>query len=181
MRLALALVALVGAVRVAAADGYHAKVPSLIGKTEAEANAIVKSAGFAYDVKRNEVAVNQDASNACDDTPADVPVGKIVCQSPSAGKEANKTATVMVVVKVPRSYLTDKELHLVIGLSIEQAKAKLAELGYVGKITVGTELHFVKDCGFDKVCSTEPVSVVHIDGDLTLSVNPKAKISAPPP
>ena len=52
---------------------------------------------------------------SCDDTPADVPVGKIVCQSPSAGKEANKTATVMVVVKVPRSYLTDKELHLLIG------------------------------------------------------------------
>jgi hypothetical protein len=72
------------------ADG-KLKVPDVRGKTVAEANAIVKQAGFVYEVTPFDVG--------CDASAPKHGNGTIRCQSPDPGSLADKHAMVRVAIQ----------------------------------------------------------------------------------
>ena len=165
----------------ARADGPDDRtVPNLVGKTAAEANALVLRAGFTAEAEIHGVALNE-YDDDCQGSRADVPLDHVMCQDPAAGKVIDKNDRISVVVWMARRSLKRRELDSLIGLTVEQAKAKVAGLGFTGRIAVKNLPTFVKECGFDKVCGHEPESGVSVKGELALFVNEKTKIAAPPP
>lgn len=173
--LALALgVAIAAGPAVAGQDGKIA-VPNLIGKTADEAQKIVDKAGFLTELEI-------DTEPLVCDGPKDN--GKIQCQDPAPGKLVDHYAYIHVAVYHAQQRggrLLREDLAKLIGLTVDQAKAELKKLGHDGAVNVETEPQYVKKCGADKVCEVEPAGGTGIHDDITLYVNPKLTIAAPPP
>ena len=131
------------------ADG-KLKVPDVRGKTVAEANAIVKQAGFVYEVTPFDVG--------CDASAPKHGNGTIRCQSPDPGSLADKHAMVRVAIQQDfddSGLIRAKELATLIGLTVDAAKQKLRDLGYKGDFDV--EAYDGRDpCQKGIVCKVEP-------------------------
>jgi beta-lactam-binding protein with PASTA domain/tRNA A-37 threonylcarbamoyl transferase component Bud32 len=85
--LALLLLALAGVLVYALTRPNQVVVPTVIGKTQAQAEAILRDAGF-------DVAVKS--------VPRDAPVGTVFEEDPPAGSKADEGSTVTVTVAAPR-------------------------------------------------------------------------------
>jgi serine/threonine-protein kinase len=124
-------------------------VPNVVDKKVAKAEAALQAAGF----KVAFVEVYSD----------DVPQGKVVSTSPSAGESAPEAGTIEVAVSLGPEF---KEFRMpdVRGMSVNQAKAKLENLGL--RVTVS------QSCPGSTVVETSPLAgtKVHENDRVTLFV-----------
>lgn len=173
--LALVLgVAIAAGPAVAGGDGKIA-VPNLIGKSADQAQKIVEKAGFLTELE-------VDTEPLVCDGPKDN--GKIQCQDPAPGKLVDHYTYIHVAVYHAPDHsgrLLREDLAKLIGLTVDQAKAELKKMGHDGAVNVETEQQFVKKCGADKVCEVQPEEGTGLHDDITLYINPKLTIAAPPP
>ncbi|HEY1551516.1 MAG TPA: PASTA domain-containing protein [Kofleriaceae bacterium] len=147
------------------------KVPNLVGKTLDEANALMKAAGF--------VAEAEDHQIFCDNAP-DVDDGYIRCQDPAPGTLFDKYHLVNVnVVRNghKKGLIVASQIRPLIDKPIEQVKAALAKLGFVGSYemkAVDNE-HGYGRCEHGTVCGLEPHDNVDVHGTLTMFINMPAR------
>ncbi len=150
-------------------------MPNLVGKTEAEANAILQAAGFSNPVEHS-LPVD------CDDPPKEP--GKINCQAVDPGTQVRRYTLVQVNIYQPQdlgNVLLPRQLAALVGKTVDDAKAELAKLGYQGKVNV-THSTATGACAVGRVCSVYPSSGIntHDSGvELTLFVTDALKISTP--
>ena len=152
MRRAVIVVGIVLLGSVVARSDAKLKVPDVRGKTVAEANAIVKQAGFVYEVTPFDIG--------CDDSAPKHGNGTIRCQSPDPGELADKHALVRVSIQQDfddSGLIRAKDLATLIGLTVDAAEKKLRDLGYKGEFQV---------LGYDGVCKKGIVCKVEPDRDL---------------
>ena len=150
-------------------------VPNMIGKTADEARALARAAGFAMEVESSPAV-------SCDHEPHDD--GKISCQDPTPGARVSRYAMIQVKVYMPQEHpgtLVRDQIEALRGLTPDQAKQRLREIGHTGKVIIGEVLRFDPKCGQDTVCGTDHDGGMKVDADLELHLNPKLKLSAPPP
>ena len=76
--------------------------------------------------------------------------------------------------------LVREQLEALHGLSPDDARARLKQLGHVGKVTTGVVVSFDPKCGQNKVCGTSHDGGIDIHDDVELLLNPKLQISTPP-
>lgn len=153
------------------------RVPNLVGKSAADANTALHAAGFENDLEVDSASLD------CGEHPPKVDERAILCQKPAAGELAARSIYVYAVTyhdPRPRDILDRKQLESLIGLTVDQAKAKLKDMHFDGPIDVRRNSTYVAACGIGKVCSTEPMTAVNLHDNLRLFVNPEAEISAPP-
>jgi hypothetical protein len=153
-------------------------MPNLVGKTEAEANAMLQAAGF-------KSSLEHSAPVDCGDS-APKDEGKINCQSVAAGSQTQAYTLVQVNIYQPHHFegmLVRHQLEPLVGMTVEAGKAELVRLGYKGKIEVVHPYQFIDKCGLGKICeidhesgisTTDPTMVMHF----TVNVD-KVKISTP--
>jgi beta-lactam-binding protein with PASTA domain len=148
-------------------------MPNLVGKTEAEANEILRAAGFANPVEHSSPV-------SCDNAPKDP--GKINCQAVDPGTQVRRYALVQVNIYQPQNLghvLIENQLMALVGKSVDDAKAELAKLGYQGKVIVS---HSGTHCTIGNVCGIYPssgVSTSDPNEELTFYVTDSLKISTP--
>jgi hypothetical protein len=80
----------------------------------------------------------------------------------------------------PRSIPHDKLLALR-GMTVEQAKQRLHQLGFAGTVNVYNHGAFMEGCTTDKVCFTQPSDGLELNGNIDLYMNAKLTIAPPPP
>lgn len=80
-----------------------------------------------------------------------------------------------------KGILVRDQLLPLVGMTVEQAKQRLVQLGHDGKVIITEEYQYVDRCGQNKVCSVEPESGTGVHDDIRLSINKKLEIAAPPP
>lgn len=73
------------------------------------------------------------------------------------------------------------ELASLRGLTAEQARKRLKEIGHTGTVHVTTNWQEVPDCAPERVCWTEPHDGVADNGGITLVLNKKYAPPPPPP
>ena len=143
-------------------------VPDLFGKTQDEANAIVKNAGFAYEPGRGGIGCKGP-------TPTGKPnEWRVYCQDPAPGTLVDKHAMIQIELWMiaDRSAWIEKEfLRSLIGLPIDQAKQKLHDVGHLGFIEVN-DYTGKRTCKRGTVCGVEPFEAILKHGDLILYVAP---------
>jgi hypothetical protein len=76
--------------------------------------------------------------------------------------------------------LVRDQLEALRGLTPDQARARLRQLGHDGRVSMGVVERYDATCGQDKVCDTSGDGGIGIHDDLVLHTNPKAEIAAPP-
>jgi hypothetical protein len=80
----------------------------------------------------------------------------------------------------PRSIRHDKLVALR-GMTVEQAKQWLRQLGFEGTVNVYNHGAFMEGCTTDKVCFTQPSDGLELNGNIDLYMNAKLTIAPPPP
>jgi serine/threonine-protein kinase len=150
--------------------GGKVAMPNLIGKTEDEARTIVQAAGIASDIEVNSHALE------CQDAAKDE--GKINCQDPEAGQAVDRHAIMNVSVYHKQTHegrYIREDTEPLIGMTLDQAKKRLAQLGFKGQIDVreDTDVTTTTKCKYDTVCSIFPMEF-QTDSQITIRVN-KAK------
>lgn len=106
-------------------------VPDLVGKTRAEAEALVALAGFT-------AAVESTRPVECEGAPE--VEGRINCQAPAAGATVRPYETVQINVYRPTRIagaIVRSQLLALIGRSEVEARARLAGYGHDGAVAVG--------------------------------------------
>jgi hypothetical protein len=87
----------------------------------------------------------------------------------------------------PSEMLRPQQLQMLIGLTLDQARARLHELGHRGpiEITGNNDFgdcsygHICGRCEYDHVCQVRPSGGTDLDGTVVLVVKAKAAITAP--
>jgi hypothetical protein len=155
-------------------------VPNLVGKTEAEAAAMVKAAGFT-----NEMEHSQPVD--CGDT-APKQAGKINCQSVEAGSKVARYTMIQVNIYEPQHFegmLVRHQLEPLVGMTVDQGKTELVKMGFKGKVVVVNPFQFIDKCGMNKICGIEPqdgISTTDPTAEMHFTVNKNdVKISTPDP
>lgn len=155
-------------------------MPNVIGKTPDEARALVKATGFTSDVEINPGIL-------CDRGLGDPPPkeGRINCQTPDPGKLASRYAMIQISVATrdqDAERLLPVDLKTVIGLTVEEARQRLKELGHVGNVKVRI-VDEVKGCSADgRVCDYGPTATMTKHDEIQLILNRrKLDISTPAP
>ena len=152
-------------------------MPNIVGKTEAEANAMLAAAGFKSNLEHSRPV-------DCDNGPK--VEGKIDCQSPDAGSQTEPYTLVQVKIYAPEHFvgvLVRRQLKPLIGMTVDAGKAELARLGYHAKIQIDHPMQFIDKCGLGKICEIEPedgLSLTDPTAVMHLTVNEDTvKISTP--
>ena len=152
-------------------------MPNIVGKTEAEANAMLAAAGFKSNLEHSRPV-------DCDNGPK--VEGKIDCQSPDAGSQTEPYTLVQVKIYAPEHFvgvLVRRQLKPLIGMTVDAGKAELARLGYHAKIQIDHPMQFIDKCGLGKICEIEPedgLSLTDPTAVMHLTVNQDTvKISTP--
>ena len=152
-------------------------MPNIVGKTEAEANAMLAAAGFKSNLEHSRPV-------DCDNGPK--VEGKINCQSPEAGSQTEPYTLVQVNIYAPEHFvgvLVRRQLKPLIGMTVDAGKAELARLGYHAKIQIDHPMQFIDKCGLGKICEIEPedgLSLTDPTAVMHLTVNEDTvKISTP--
>lgn len=97
-------------------------VPDVTGLSAEEAEALLAEAGLGFEVDSTQVSVS-------------VPAGDIISQEPTAGATLAPEGTVRVVVSAGTQTVTVPDL---IGMSIEQARGRLEDLGLLVAVDTAT-------------------------------------------
>jgi hypothetical protein len=85
-----------------------------------------------------------------------------------------------------RGAIVRSQLETLNGMTPDQAKAQLKQLGHDGKVSLGEVTNaggghaFVEACGVNKVCGTSGGSGIGVHDDITLYLNPTLTIAPPP-
>ena len=152
-------------------------MPNIVGKTEAEANAMLAAAGFKSNLEHSRPV-------DCDNGPK--VEGKINCQSPEAGSQTEPYTLVQVKIYAPEHFvgvLVRRQLKPLIGMTVDAGKAELARLDYHAKIQIDHPMQFIDKCGLGKICEIEPedgLSLTDPTAVMHLTVNEDTvKISTP--
>ncbi|HET9992853.1 MAG TPA: PASTA domain-containing protein [Kofleriaceae bacterium] len=155
-------------------------MPNLVGKTEAEANAMLAAAGFKSSLEHSSPV------DCGDSAPKDP--GKINCQNVDAGSQVAAYTLVQVNIYQPQHFegmLVRHQLEPLRGMTVEAGKAELARLGYHGKIEITHPFQFIDKCGLGKICDIDPEAGISLTDPTTVmhfTVNEdKVKISTPDP
>jgi hypothetical protein len=153
-------------------------MPNLVGKTEAEANALLQTAGF-------KSSLEHSAPVDCGDS-APKDAGKINCQNVDAGSQVKAYTLVQVNIYQPQHFegmLVRHQLEPLRGMTVEAGKAELARLGFHGRIKVIHPNQFIDKCELGKICDIDPeagIGTRNPDEQMTFIVNEdKVKISTP--
>ncbi len=159
----------VPATSAAEADG-RVVMPDLTGKTQAEAQAALRAAGIASELEANTAVL--ECEHAAHDE------GKVNCQNPEPGARVDRRGIVRVNVFHGAhghfGVLTRDQTSQLIGMTLGQAKKKLAALGFHGQIDVNESKDVADTCKYDTVCEVLPEDF-QLDAPITLRVN-KAKL-----
>jgi beta-lactam-binding protein with PASTA domain len=150
-------------------------VPDLTGKTLDEAVAIVKRAGFKADIEQSRPV-------ECDNPK--VP-GQIRCQDPEPGKRVAAYAMIQVNVYQADEHhgrLVREQLDALRGMTVAQAKAALAKLGFTGTVQLDTPVSFIAGCKAERICEVRPEGGVSTSDEITFTLNKSSLgVSLPPP
>ncbi len=144
--------------------GPGLKVPNLVGKTLAEATAIMKSAGFLYDPEPSALD--------CGATAPDVDDQQIQCQDPDPGTVVGNNKLVEIGVRHGghrKGVLIIDQLRPLMGHSLAYVKDAIKKLGFDGTIDVNANWTGGGGCEPDHVCKIDPMDNVDIHGHITLS------------
>lgn len=145
--------------------------PDLTNKTLDEAQAIARNAGLVTELELRELECGNTAPVA----------GRIDCQKPDPGTKLTRAGWIQVSIYQPRripNMIMRADARPAIGMTVDQAKALFKRLGHVGKVSVGTVMHYDDKCGQDRVCELEN-DEISIHDDLVLRLNPKLEIAPP--
>lgn len=77
--------------------------------------------------------------------------------------------------------LVRSQLAPLVGMTIAQAKQRLAQLGYDGHLVLDEMYQYDASCGQNKVCGVTPESGIGLHDELRLEINKNVLIAAPPP
>ena len=72
----------------------------------------------------------------------------------------------------------DPREPIIVGLSVADAKRKLAAIGFTGPVKVSENAEFDASCKADHVCGFAPRRW-YVEGQLTLHINRKLSIGVP--
>jgi hypothetical protein len=72
----------------------------------------------------------------------------------------------------------DPREPIIVGLSVDDAKRKLAAIGFTGPVKVSENHEFDPSCKADHVCGFQPRRW-YVEGQLTLHINRKLSIGVP--
>ena len=148
--------------------GGNVTVPDVVGKTQAEAEAAVSSAGL-----RGGIKVGNDPGSY------DVATAKVCTQTPGGGQQSAPSLFVSVRFCIEEKPYVD-DAGMVTGMTIEEATKKAKASGFTGEVKVSELYEFDKDCKAGTVCRFEPRRYyLNQDRTLTLYINRKLSISAP--
>ncbi len=140
--------------------------PDVMGKTADEARAIAKAAGIT-----SEVAL--DAHLLCDEDPRKE--GLIGCQDPSPGTRMSQSARLRIAVYKPWAHpgmLVRDQLVTLHGLTVEQAKERLLQLGHTGELIVHTRSDVDPRYGHHQICQIDSEAGISISEPLQIYINP---------
>jgi hypothetical protein len=74
-----------------------------------------------------------------------------------------------------------RELASLLGLSLDQARQRLKDIGHTGNVRVTRLVDDDRRCARDAVCMIQPTGGVMETGEVTLYLNGTFKIAPPPP
>ena len=151
---------------VSSGAGTTITVPDVTGKTKAEAEAALRGAGV-----RGAITYDNDPGS----------VDRICNQVPGGGNQTSSTLVVGLryCQDTARPQKGPPQLR---GLSIAAATKLAQQTGFTGKVEVIEQSDFDADCKADTVCRVHPDHwELDQDRTLTLYVNRKVSIGAPPP
>jgi len=153
-------------------------VPDIMGKTEAEAVAMVQAAGFKSAAEQSPIA--------CDGAPP-TEIDRVDCQDPEPGKSVR--AYTMVKFNLKRSdriknTVLRRDFDQMPGMTVEQATKLAKSVGHDGPVRVEKLGDFMKGCKENTVCRGSDErggqSGMSIHDPLLLWVNPTLSIAPPP-
>ncbi|HUQ05180.1 MAG TPA: PASTA domain-containing protein [Kofleriaceae bacterium] len=150
-------------------------VPDLTGKTEEEALAAVKAAGFRTEAEAKPLS--------CDGAPE--VEGQVNCQSPAPGETVKAYAMVQYNVyrtqRISGAVVRD-QLAALLGKTPTDARKLLESYGHDGRVKVEPDSKFHDGCADGRICDfSVSESGMGIHDEITLYTNPKLSISGPPP
>jgi serine/threonine-protein kinase len=131
------------------------EVPNVVGIDQVEAANAIESAGFTVNVKKSY-----------SDT---IEAGKVISQSPSGASTANPGTSVTITVSEGKEEAKSATVPNVVGLSEEDAVAKLKELGIESTVSYQTSANNVKD-GYVFGQSVKAGEKVTVGSTITISV-----------
>ena len=138
--------------------GDKIAVPDLRGKTFDAAAAIVKKAGFAYDLEQGDCDGGEERGK-----------GLVQCQYPEPGTLADSHILIHVKIQLQAKIIHAEDLEKLRNMKLEDAKKRLKELGYIGKLTVRDEKGD-KTCLKGLVCGTNPDTDMQVDEPIVILV-----------
>jgi hypothetical protein len=150
-------------------------VPDLTGKTEEEAIAAVRAAGFRTEAEARPLS--------CEDAPE--VEGQVNCQSPAPGETVKAYAMVQYNVyekqRISGAVVRD-QLAALLGKTPADARKLLESYGHDGRVKVEPDSKFHDGCADGRVCDfSVSESGMGIHDEITLYTNPKLTIGGPPP
>jgi hypothetical protein len=77
--------------------------------------------------------------------------------------------------------ITKEQLATLVGLSLDQARERLKELGHTGSVRVTRLVEEDRKCPREAVCMVQPFGGVPSIREVTLYLNGEFKIAPPPP
>jgi beta-lactam-binding protein with PASTA domain len=145
----------------------NAKVPNLVGKSLAEANQMMKAAGFLGEAEDHQIG--------CDDGAPNVDDGLIKCQDPAPGTVIDKHRLVLVNVVHgghKKGFIVASQIRSLIDQPIAKVKDELKTMGFVGTFEMkpADDYHRLGICQDGTVCAIEPNDNVDVHGTLALYV-----------
>lgn len=151
-------------------------MPDLTGKTEDEAAALVRAAGFTQAMEHSRPLECEGAARV---------EGRVNCQDPEPGKEVRAYTLVQVNIfhaqHIAGAIVRDQLLAL-IGKTPAEARRLLAGYGHTGKVSVEADSQFHDGCAKGAVCGFDVAeSGIGVGDDITLYTNKESAIAAPPP
>jgi beta-lactam-binding protein with PASTA domain len=144
-----------------------AKVPNLVGKSLAEANQMMKAAGFIGEAEDHQIG--------CDDGTPNVDDGLIKCQDPAPGTFLDKHRLVLVNVVHgghKKGFIVASQIRSLIDQPIAKVKDALKDMGFVGTLEMkeADDDHNADSCQRGTVCAIEPHDNVDVHGTLALYI-----------
>jgi hypothetical protein len=77
--------------------------------------------------------------------------------------------------------LLARQLAPLVGLTIDEARRRLVQLGHDGAVVVVVLDKFMAGCSQDQVCTYGPTFAMGVHDEIQLWINPRLAISAPSP
>jgi len=138
-------------------------VTDVIGHEQSRATGELEKDGF-------KVSVKQEYSD-------DISAGLVISTEPARGTAVDPGSVVMITVSQGRKKVTIPSVS--VGMTFEQAREKLEDAGFEGRIKEGSESSESVGEGF--VTRYEPSRTVELQGTVTIYVSTGSAVKTEPP